>query len=88
MSTFLMACMTCCLGAFEKILDVRARDKTVPAMGHEVQIANWLAVSIAALMVFMMYIIYAGVNKKKERGSAEEVESLRAKSSYDHDYNN
>lgn len=69
-----------------KVMDLQTVQK-IARMGPEVQLANWMGLAIGLLMAFMIYVIMSQVNKKRERGSAEEVESLRReKSSYDHDY--
>ena len=86
MITFIMACMTSSLGIMNKVMDLQTVQK-IARMGPEVQLANWMGLAIGLLMAFMIYVIMSQVNKKRERGSAEEVESLRReKSSYDHDY--
>jgi len=92
--TFTMAIVTSLLGIMEKstILQYDASSsgsgKTLPKDGPERQLINWLGVGLALLLALVAYTLLAQVGRRRtiERASIEEVESLRSRTNYDHDY--
>lgn len=87
-------CITGIMGITQKIIDVRVKDSTVDSMGAEVQLANWMGVSVMGLFTFVLYTIYSAVGKRqkgrREPATVEEVEALTDKGNngerYEHDY--
>lgn len=93
---FAFSCVTVALGVNSKIDSLVAyadpiTKKAVDSFGPEVQLAQWIAVGAIVLMASSLYVILGGQKRttRSERGSAEEIESLRRRQNdddiYEHD---
>lgn len=86
--TFVSASVTAMLGVSQKLQLVKESDGSVTAFGSEAQLANWTGVAIAGLMACVLYVVLGGQKRggRAEKASLEEIESLRPRANYEHDY--